>query len=66
MIYVALLVAEGSGIAFGIIVRPYLARGLRGLVRSWRDSALLGQQRRSGEAAKAQQRAHDQVRAKRG
>lgn len=60
-----LLVAGGSGMGIGIFIGPCLERCLEALTRSWCERASRARQRRSAQAAKAQQRAQDQVRAKR-
>ena len=60
------LVASGGGMGLGIFIGPCLERGLEALARSWCERASRVRQRRSAQAVKAQQRAQDQVRAKRG
>ena len=60
------LVAGGGGMGLGIFIGPCLERGLEALTRSWCERASPARQRRSAQAANAQQRAQDQERAKRG
>ncbi len=61
-----LLVAGASGMGLGIFIGPCLERGFEALARSWHERASRARQRRSAQAAKAQQRAQDQVHVKRG
>ena len=66
MRYIEFLVVGALGVGIGYVICYYFLWGLEELTRWWPFTAARAHERRRLQAAKAQQRAEDQVRAKRG
>ena len=66
MCYIQALLVGAAGIGVGYVICYYFLWGLEEITRWWPFTLARTRERRRLRAAKAQQRAEDQVRAKRG